>query len=791
MGLVEPQNKIETLRELEKKVLWLAMWIIHNANHVRPSRDGIKVGGHQASCASVATLMTALYFDVLKPQDRIAVKPHASPVFHAIQYMMGRQDQSALESFRALGGAQSYPSRTKDRDEVDFSTGSVGLGVAMTLFASMVQDYVRLHHLVQDQGLQQQPAGRMIAIMGDAELDEGNIYEAMLEGWKYDVRNLWWVIDYNRQSLDGVVSDGLFQKIRQFFGTVDWNVNMLKYGKKLERVFQQPGGEALRNWIDECPNDLYSALTFKGQAGGDSTWRDNLKRDLHGVKGIKSILDDHDDETLHALMTNLAGHDMEAVLDAFHGVKDDSPQCFIAYTVKGFNTPLAGHKDNHAGLMTPDQMEFFRTHMGVPEGDEWDPFANLDMPAEEVRDYLAGVSFNRGGSRVHHAAKVELPESIVPKRAAKTSTQQAFGAVLNELARGNSALASRIVTTSPDVTVSTNLGPWVNQRGIFSLDMRNDVFRDEKVASAQKWLRHGGGQHFELGIAESNLFLMLASLGLSGPLFGTRLLPVGTLYDPFIARGLDSLNYACYQGARFMVVATPSGISLAPEGGAHQSVSTPLIGMGQPGLLSFEPAYADEVAEIMAWGFNYMQADDGGAVYLRLSTRPQEQPEREMTADLRHDIVSGGYWLREPDPQAPAVIVYTGAVVPEVLQAREMLEEELPGVGVLAVTSADRLYSGWQARVRRPNTPVSHLEKLMGDLGPETRIITVQDGHPANLSWIGSALGRRLFPLGVTGFGQSGDLPDLYQTYGLDAESIMDAVAAACVDKARGTPMAV
>ena len=284
---------------------------------------------------------------------------------------------------------------------------------------------------------------------------------------------------------------------------------------------------------------------------------------------------------------------------------------------------------------------------------------------------------------------------------------------------------------------------------------------------------------------------MLASLGLSGPLFGTRLLPVGTLYDPFIARGLDSLNYACYQGARFMVVATPSGISLAPEGGAHQSVSTPLIGMGQPGLLSFEPAYADEVAEIMTWGFNYMQADDGGAVYLRLSTRPQEQPEREMTADLRHDIVSGGYWLREPDPQAPAVIVYTGAVVPEVLQAREMLEEELPGIGVLAVTSADKLYAGWQARVRRPNTPVSHLEKLMGDLGPETRIITVQDGHPANLSWIGSALGRRLFPLGVTGFGQSGDLPDLYQTYGLDAESIMDAVAAACVDKARGTPMAV
>lgn len=791
MGLVEPQNKIETLRELEKKVLWLAMWMIHNANHVRPSRDGIKVGGHQASCASVATLMTALYFDVLKPQDRVAVKPHASPVFHAIQYMMGRQDQSSLERFRALGGAQSYPSRTKDRDEVDFSTGSVGLGVAMTLFSSMVQDYVRLQQLVRDQGLQQQPAGRMIAIMGDAELDEGNIYEAMLEGWKYDVRNLWWVIDYNRQSLDGVVSDGLFQKIRQFFGTVDWNVNLIKYGKKLQRVFDLPGGEALQNWIDDCPNDLYSALTFKGQSGGETKWRDHLKKDLHGVKGIKAILDEHDDAALHALMTNLAGHDMEAVLEAFHSVKDDSPQCFIAYTVKGFNTPLAGHKDNHAGLMTPEQMELFRSQMGVPEGGEWDPFAHLEMEKGAVRDYVAGVSFNRGGSRIHKADKVELPDSLATKRQAKTSTQQAFGAVLNELARGNSALASRLVTTSPDVTVSTNLGPWVNQRGIFSLDMRNDVFRDEKVASAQKWLRHGGGQHFELGIAESNLFIMLAALGLSGPLFGTRLLPIGTLYDPFIARGLDSLNYACYQGARFMVVATPSGISLAPEGGAHQSVSTPLIGMGQPGLTSFEPAYADELAEIMAWSFDHMQAEDGGAVYLRLSTRPQEQPDRQMTADLRHDIVSGGYWLREPDPNAPAVIVYTGTVVPEVLAAREMLEEELPGVGILAVTSADRLYSGWQQRIRRPGAPLPHIEKLMGAVGPETRIVTVQDGHPANLSWIGSALGRRLFALGVTSFGQSGDLPDLYQTYGIDAEAIMDAVAAACVDTARGTPMAV
>ncbi len=776
-------DRLSMLKELERKVLWLAMWTIHNANNVRPSRDGLKVGGHQASCASITTLMTALYFDILRPQDRIAVKPHASPVFHSIQYMMGRQSQDALERFRAFGGAQSYPSRTKDADEVDFSTGSVGLGVAMTLFSSMVQDYVRLHNLIQDPDRHAEDAGRMVAILGDAELDEGNIYEAMLEGWKYDVRNLWWIIDYNRQSLDGVVSDGLFQKIRQFFGTVDWNVVMLKYGKLLERVFEQRGGDALRQWIDDCPNDLYSALTFKGQAGEPGVWRERLRDDLAGTAGIKAILDEHDDPALHRLMTNLAGHDMEAVLEAFDGVNSDAPHCFIAYTIKGWGTPLAGHKDNHAGLMTPDQMEQWKTSLGVPEGDEWNPFAHLNVDADEVRSWVSGASFNQGGSRVYESEKIDVPDSIAPRRSEKTSTQASFGQVLHELSRGNSALASRIVTTSPDVTVSTNLGPWVNQRGIFSLDVRNDVFREEHVASAQKWMRHGGGQHFELGIAENNLFIMLAALGLSGPLFGTRLLPVGTLYDPFIARGLDALNYACYQGARFMVVATPSGLTLAPEGGAHQSISTPLVGMGQPGLVTFEPAYVDELAEIMRWGFGYMQEDDGGSLYLRLSTRGLEQPDRTLTEDQRAAVVAGAYWLREPGPDSDVALMFSGAMAPEVMEAAEILSEDMTDVGILSVTSSDRLFTDWQAALRdgRP----AHVDGLMEMLPKRAGLVAVQDGHPGGLSWLGSATGRRVYPLGVTGFGQSGDIPDLFEAYGLNADAIVDMAARACVDAAR------
>ena len=776
---------LRILQSLEKKVLWLSMWMVHNANHLRQSVDGLKVGGHQASSASITTIMTALYFNVLKVQDRVAVKPHASPVFHAIQYMLGRQTEDKLKAFRSLGGTQSYPSRTKDTDGVDFSTGSVGLGVAMTLFASMVQDYTRMNEVVNKQLANVNEPGRMIAVMGDAELDEGNIYEAMLEGWKYDVRNLWWIIDYNRQSLDGVVSDGLFRKIQDFFANVGWNVVPLKYGKKLEKVFALQGGDTLRQWIDDCPNDLYSALTFKGQSGEKDAWRSPLKKDLRGVHGIKSILEDHDDETLHALMTNLAGHDMEAVLEAFHSVADDTPQCFIAYTIKGHGTPLAGHRDNHAGLMNLEQMDVFRSKMQIPEGSEWSAYDNLLIEPETAKKFCLQAPFNKRPPQENEPPKITIPDNLPLNFRSSTSTQASFGNILNELSRGNTDLASRIVTTSPDVTVSTNLGPWVNQRGVFSLDVRNDVFRDEKVASAQKWLRHGTGQHFELGIAENNLFIMLAALGLSGPLFGTRLLPIGTLYDPFIARGLDSLNYACYQDARFMLVATPAGITLAPEGGAHQSISSPLIGIGQPGLSSYEPAYADELAVIMRWAFEYMQAEKGGSIYLRLSTRAIEQPSREISSDLESQIIKGAYWLIPPADGARIAIVYSGAVVPEVIEAYEQIKEEIPGLGVMAITSFDRLYHEWQRSqvddVEGGSNTDCHIINLLAPLHSDSVLITVQDAHPATLSWLGSATGRKLLPLGVTEFGQSGNIQDLYREYGIGVDAIIDAAARASI----------
>ncbi|MGL4262144.1 MAG: transketolase, partial [Afipia sp.] len=685
---IEP-SRLEILSALARKALWLSSWTIHHANHIRADSDGLKVGGHQASSASLATIMSALYFGVLKPEDRVAVKPHASPVFHAIQYLLGQQTREKLENFRGFKGAQSYPSRTKDIDDVDFSTGSVGLGVAQTLFSSLVQDYVKSHGWMKDR-----PEGRMIALVGDAELDEGNIFEALLEGWKQGLRNTWWIIDYNRQSLDAVIREGLWEKLETMFRNFGWDVVIVKYGKLMQAAFAEPGGEALRKWIDSCPNQMYAALCFQGGAA----FRKHLLDDIGDQGAVTKLIEKRSDDELLALMSNLGGHDMASMLEAFEAIDHDRPVCFIAYTIKGVGLPFQGHKDNHAGLMTVAQMETFRAAQNVRPGHEWDRLEGLPLDHARIEKFLKEVRFARDGARRLDAPKIEVPAELGVKLTPRMATQQGFGLILNELARGDTKLAERIVTTSPDVTVSTNLGPWVNRRGLFAMAENTDLFRKEKIPSTFAWDYSPKGQHMELGIAEMNLFIMLSALGLSHSINGARLLPVGTLYDPFIERGLDALNYACYQDARFMVAATPSGITLAPEGGAHQSIATPLIGMAQDGLSSFEPAFVDELAVIMRWGFDHMQRDDdGGSVYLRLSTRTLDQPQRTMTPELANDIAAGAYWLRKPGPNAELVIAYTGTVAPEAIEATGLLGESRRDIGLLAITSADRLHAGWSA----------------------------------------------------------------------------------------------
>ena len=773
------------LSDLERKVLWLATWMIHHANHLRDTGDGLKVGGHQASSASLATLMTALYFHVLRPEDRVAVKPHASPIFHAIQYLFGHQTLEKLQNFRGFHGAQSYPSRTKDSDDVDFSTGSVGLGVAQTLFSSLVQDYIRARGWGTDR-----PEGRMVALIGDAEMDEGNIFEALLEGWKHGLRNTWWIVDYNRQSLDAVVREGLWQRFESIFRNFGWDVVILKHGTLQRAAFQEGDGDKLQQWIDACPNQLYSALTFQGGAA----WRKRLMDDLGDQGPVSRLIERRSDDELARLMANLGGHDLPSIIEAFEAARrHDRPTCFIAYTIKGFGLPLAGHKDNHAGLMTPSQVAALAKRMRVREGHEWDVFEGLGSDEQAIRSFLAKVPFIQEGRRRYTASIVPVPEHVAFAKQPVMSTQQGFGLLMHEIGKSDGEFASRVVTTSPDVTVSTNLGAWVNRRGLFARDEMADVFKAEKIPSTFNWTFSPQGQHIELGIAEMNLFVMLSALGLSHSIHGERLLPVGTLYDPFIERGLDALNYACYQDARFILAATPSGVTLAPEGGAHQSIATPLIGMAQDGLAAFEPAYVDELAAILRWAFAYIQRSGeaepdarswlrdktGGSVYLRLSTRTIDQPNRQIDDALSRDIVDGAYWMRKPGPNAEIVVAYSGALAPEAINAVGLMATDRRDIGLLAVTSADRLNAGWSAasRARQYGVPhaMSHIERLLKGLPSTCTIITVIDGHPATLAWIGSVYGHRTRALGVEHFGQTGTIADLYRHHGIDTDGIIAA----------------
>jgi pyruvate dehydrogenase E1 component len=765
------KEKIATIEALDARLRWLSSWIVHNANHLREKRDGLKVGGHQASCASMTAIMAALYFHALRPQDKVSVKPHAGPVLQAIHYLLGNQSLQQLQQFRALGGAQSYPSRTKDKIPVDFSTGSVGLGVAITAFSSLVQDYLVAHG-----SLDEADAGRMISLMGDAELDEGNIYECLIEAYKHDIRNCWWVVDYNRQSLDSTTADRMFRRFDDIFETCGWRVVTLKNGKLQRAAFSRPGGKSLEDWIENCPNADFAVLTYKGGAA----WRERLIADIGGKPHVAKLLDSFDDDGLAALMTNLGGHCIESLMDAFDSADDERPTLFITYTVKGYGLPLAGHKDNHSGMMNPAQIEQLRASMGVDVGQEWEPFAGLGGNiAARLKDFV-GQSVLAHKPQEPDAPVIAVPDRLPVPSGDVQSTQSAFGNVLLDLAKSSETLADRIVTTAPDVTQTTNLGGFVNQRGLFCRSDVADIFRDAKIPSAQKWAAHAAGQHIELGIAENNFFLLLTSLGLAAPHFGTRLIPVGTVYDPFIARGLDALNYGCYSDARFLLVGTPSGLTLGPEGGAHQSINTPLIGMGQPGLAYFEPAYADEVALFMRWAFEHMQKPDGSSVYLRLSTRQVPQVQRASTA-WEADALKGGYWLRQPAPGAEAAIVFTGAIAPEVLAAFDQLADDIPGLGVLNVTSPDVLHRDWSAskaaRWTDKPTQKCHAEDLLSVLAPDAGLVTVIDGSPGALSWLGGVSGMRVSPLGTDRFGQTGDLIDLYDTYRLDAVAIIDAMA--------------
>ena len=780
------------LETIQRRVLWLAIQQVHDANRVRPRSDQMKVGGHQASCASVVTIMTTLFFRFMRAGDLISVKPHASPVFHAIQYLLGNLDGEYLRRLRDHHGLQAYPSRTKDPDPVDFSTGSVGLGAVAPNFAALVDTYLRTHQFGMADGHR-----RFISLVGDAELDEGSVWEAIAEPAMAGIRDVLWIVDLNRQSLDRVIPGIRVGCWREMFAANGWDVIDAKYGRGLQAAFDEPHGELLRLCIDELSNDVYQRLLRLSP----SELRQWLPRKSRYPHELARLLDRWDDTRLHDLFWNLGGHDIDELQAALaRSTRHSGPSVIFAYTLKGWKLPSVGHPQNHSVLLTDEQMESLRIDLGIPVDQSWSP-----CPADTPEGQLCAVVSRRLSPGTPHAtarAELPIPDELPTRYSGSRSTQQSFGTILSALGRECPELSRRLVTLSPDVASSTNLGGWINKHDVWQLSEPEELPADRQEGLL-KWTESPGGQHIELGISENNLFLMLGQFGLSHELFGELLYPIGTLYDPFIRRGLDALFYSIYSGGRFIVVGTPSGVTLASEGGAHQSLMTPSIGIELPECASYEPCFAQELEWIMLDALGRVR-QRSSSTYLRLTTKRVDQQLFPEIADARHreslrqGVLAGAYRLRDCrdmpgySPGRNTVHLFAcGALVPEALAAHETLKDEGLFVNVINVTGPGPLYSSFQRETHAATEGIIAESSLFDELvSPDERsapVVTLSDAHPHSLAWIGSALGTRVWPLGPVDFGQSGSLQDVYREHRIDDSSIVAACSAAIKSTEPGT----
>lgn len=757
-------HEAETLQHVADQVLWLSTAIVHHANHVRPNPSGLKVGGHQASSASMVTIMTSLYFEHLKSGDRVSVKPHASPVLHAINYLLGTLDEEYLTTLRAFGGLQSYPSRSKDPDPVDYSTGSVGIGATAPIWGAIARRYI-------DTSFTLTGTGRQYSLVGDAELDEGAVWEAILDPSVQDLGEIVWIVDMNRQSLDRVVPNIAAGRLATMFSAAGWQVINVKFGALLEELFTRPGGAALRDRIVEMSNPEYQRLL---RCSAEEL-RIRLPGSKPGAEEISQLIADLDDDTLVRAIGNLGGHDLDTLRTAFAQIDDTRPTIIFAYTIKGYGLPTQGHPQNHSSLLSAEQFADLAALLGRDPENPWgrfDPGSAAGKLCQQVAERLRRNTFRDG-------RPPEVPPEIGRTPLAVSTTQAALGRTLLDLTRQAPEAAKRVVTVSPDVSSSTNLAGWLNKVGVWSTTERRDWFADD-AETIMHWREKPTGQHMELGIAETNLVGLLGELGATWSRWGEPLFPIGVLYDPFVERALEPWSYGIYAGGQSILVGTPAGVTLAAEGGAHQSIKTPSIGLEQPGCVSFEPAFAIEVEWTLLESISRLGRADGSSTYLRLSTRPVHQdlacvPEDPAARERRRrHVLAGAYTLRH-SPQPPKVmIVAVGATVTEALEAADRLNQVGIDSEVVVVTSPSRLFEALQSRRGLTDAPSWILDQVF----PTERaapMVTVLDGHPHTLAFLASINRVPAKSLGVSKFGQVGSLQDVYHYHGIDTDSIVRA----------------
>ncbi|RPA59448.1 pyruvate dehydrogenase [Gordonia oryzae] len=753
----------EVLRTIEERVLWLSTAIVHHANRVRPNPSGLKVGGHQASSASITSIMTALWFEHLTAADRVSVKPHASPVLHAVNYLLGNLDERYLTTLREFGGLQSYPSRTKDPDPADYSTGSVGIGATAPIWGAIARRYV-------DGKIGPAGKGRQYSLVGDAELDEGAVWEAILDPSVRDLGEVVWIVDLNRQSLDRVVPNIAAGRLASMFEAAGWQVITVKFGRLLETLFARPGGDALRERILGMPNAEYQRLL--------RCTAEELRPRIPGggerAPEIATLVAELDDATLTAAIRNLGGHDLDALRQAFADIDDTRPTVIIAYTIKGHGLPTEGHPQNHSSLLSVEQFDELAATMGM---DTRNPWARFD-PETDAGRICAQTARRLTREPIQMHTPPTVPVDLGRTPGGTSTTQAALGRALLALTREAPEAAQRIVTVSPDVSSTTNLAGWLNKVEVWSPAERRNWF-DDDAETIMHWREKPTGQHMELGIAETNLVGLMGELGATWSRWGQPLFPIGVMYDPFVERALEPWSYGIYAGGQSILVGTPSGVTLAAEGGAHQSITTPSIGLEQPGCVSWEPAFVIDTEWALLAAMRLLGRPDGSSAYLRLSTRPVDQTLAAVPTDRaarerrRRQVVAGGYPLRRvADPVV--TLVGMGALMTETLSAADRLADQGIAADVVCVTSPGLLFEAQQARRGLAEAPTWILDQVF-PADRATPMVTVLDGHPHTLAFLTGIRGVTGAALGVSRFGQVGSLDDVYRHHGIDTDSIVRA----------------
>lgn len=767
MGAIDT-TELMTLRHISQRVLWLSTAIVDAANRGRPNADGVKAGGHQSSSASMVEIMVALWFNKLNRLDRVSVKPHASPVLHAINYLLGNLDEKYLSTLRAKGGLQSYPSRLKDPDPVDFSTGSVGIGATAAVWAAMSHRYIRSHFPDAP------PAGRFISLLGDAELDEGAIWETVADPVVGKLGELLWVVDLNRQSLDRVVPDIQIQRLQGMFEAAGWQVVTLKWGRAISSLFDRPGGDQLRRRLENMANEEYQRLL---RAPSSQTTARILAEDASAE--MSALLTGLDEGKIAELVRDLGGHDLGLLVDTFASVDDQRPTVVFAYTIKGRGLPIEGHPNNHSALLTAEQMSELAAATNSSLDEPWRKFTE-GSPESQLCSKRGDELSRPARDLTSQANRLSVPTALGHPHRKVVSTQAALGRLLADLPRDAPAVSARVVTCSPDVASSTNLGGWINKTGVWTILERRDWFADD-AERVLHWSEVLSGQHIELGIAEVNLVGLAAELGATWSRWDERLIPIATLYDPFVSRALEPWSYGIYSGGQSILVGTPSGVTLAPEGGAHQSIMTPSIGLEQPGCVAWEPAFSQDLEWCFLHAMNQVGMTDGTSAYFRLSTRPIDPalarvPENALLRERRRrGAVAGGYRITHHDVESEQVIlVGVGAIMPEVLEAAAVLTSCDITAGVVCLTSPDLIFRSFQQRGSRATVGTGVLDLLFPAENP-VPLVTVLDGHPHTLSFLAGVRGDKVRCLGVSDFGQSSSLPDAYRLHDLDAAAILDA----------------